>query len=86
MYTWLGRRIQPLQKRACFGFKLLGVSDPSPFSAERIKKGEALLRVSRVLMGDETVPYMRSLYSAKNPPEQVGVSGRIVLLSTSDIL
>jgi hypothetical protein len=29
MYTWLGRRIQPLQKRARFGFEYLGVSYPS---------------------------------------------------------
>jgi hypothetical protein len=55
MYTWLGKRIQPLQKRTRFGFEYLGVSDPSRFSTERIEKGEALLRVGRVLMGAETV-------------------------------
>jgi hypothetical protein len=42
MYTWLGRRIQPLQKRTRFGFEYLDVSDPSWFSTERIEKGEAL--------------------------------------------
>jgi hypothetical protein len=55
MYTWLGKRIQPLQKRTRFGFEYLGVSDPSRFSTERIEKGEALLQVGRVLMGAETV-------------------------------
>jgi hypothetical protein len=43
MYTWLGRRIQPLQKRTRFGFEYLGILDLSQFSVERIKKGEALL-------------------------------------------
>jgi hypothetical protein len=43
MHTWLGRRIQPLQKSTHFGFKYLGVSDPSRFSTERIEKGEAWL-------------------------------------------
>ncbi|RLM64990.1 hypothetical protein C2845_PM16G04080 [Panicum miliaceum] len=74
MYTWLGRRIQPLQKRTCFGFVYLGISDPSQFSVERIEKGEALLRVSRVLMGAEIIPYVPSLYSVKNPPKQDDVN------------
>jgi hypothetical protein len=29
MYTWLGRWIQPLQKRTRFGFEYLGILDPS---------------------------------------------------------
>jgi hypothetical protein len=86
MYTWLGRRIQPLQKRTRFSFEYLGVLDPSRFSTKHIEKGEALLRVSRVLIGDETFPHVPSLYSSKNPPKQVGVSSRIFMLSTSDIL
>jgi hypothetical protein len=69
MYTWLGRRIHPLQKRTRFGFVYLGLSDPSRFSAERIEKDEAVLQVSQVLMGAETVSYVPSLYSAKNPPK-----------------
>jgi hypothetical protein len=51
MYTWLGRRIQPLQKRSRFGFEYLGNLDPSQFFADPINKGEAVLQVSRVLMG-----------------------------------
>jgi hypothetical protein len=37
MFSWIGRRIQPLQKRARFGFDYLGVLDPSRFSAELIQ-------------------------------------------------
>jgi hypothetical protein len=69
MFTWRGRWIQPLQKCTCFGFEYLGISDLSQFSTKCIKKGEALLRVSQVLMGAETIPYVPSLYSAKTPPE-----------------
>jgi hypothetical protein len=86
MYTWLGRRIQPLQKCMRFGFKYLGISDPSRFSEEHIEKGEALLRVGRVLMGAETVPYVPSLYSVKNPPKKVGFCSCTILSSISDIL
>jgi hypothetical protein len=46
MYSWIGRRIQPLQKRSRFGFKHLGVLDPSRFSADPIQKSDAILRVS----------------------------------------
>jgi hypothetical protein len=86
MYSWVGRLIQPLQKRALFGFEYLGVSDPSQFSVEHIEKNETLLRVSRARMGAEIVPYVPSLYSVKNPPKQIGVSSRMLLSSTSGIL
>jgi hypothetical protein len=36
MYSWIGRQIQPLQKWSRFGFKYLGVLDPSRFSADPI--------------------------------------------------
>jgi hypothetical protein len=39
-----------------------------------------------VLMGAETVSYVLSLYSAKNPPKPVGVSSLIILSSTSGVL
>jgi hypothetical protein len=44
-----------------------------PFSifCRPIQKFDAILRVSRVLMGAETVPYLPKMYSAKEPPKQV---------------
>lgn len=36
MYSWIVRRIQPLQKRTCLGFEYLGLSDPSRLSADPI--------------------------------------------------
>jgi hypothetical protein len=53
--------------RMRIGFDYPSLSDPSLFSTECIEKNEAVLRVSQVLMCVETVPYVPSLYSAKNP-------------------
>lgn len=39
VYYWMGRRIQPLQKQVRFGFKYLGVLDPSRFTADKIAHG-----------------------------------------------
>lgn len=71
MYSWIGKRIQPLQKWLRFGFKYLGVLDPSRFSANPIQKSDAILRVRRVLMGVETVPYIPKMYSTKEPLKHV---------------
>jgi hypothetical protein len=38
MYTWLGKRIQPLQKCTHFGFDYLSISISSRSSAEHIAK------------------------------------------------
>jgi hypothetical protein len=42
VYSWMGRRIQLLQKRTQFGFEYLGISDPSRFTADRIHQNEAV--------------------------------------------
>jgi hypothetical protein len=80
MYSWIGRRIQPLQKRSRFGFEYLGFLDPSRFSADPIQKFDAILRVSQVLMGVETGPYVLNMYSTKEPPKYVWISIRILML------
>jgi hypothetical protein len=73
MFSWIGRRIQPLQKWARFGFDYLGILDPSRFSAEPIQQLDVIVRVSRVLMGAEIVPYVPKMYSAKDPPKHVSI-------------
>jgi hypothetical protein len=42
VYSWMGRRIQLLQKRTQFGFEYLGISDPSRFTTDRINQNEAV--------------------------------------------
>jgi hypothetical protein len=87
MYSWIGRRIQPLQQRSRFGFEYMGLKDPSQFSAEQIHQAEALRRVSQVLLDVRMMPYMLSkLFTIKNPPNQVRVSSRVFLSSSSQSL
>jgi hypothetical protein len=80
MYSWIGRQIQPLQKRSRFHFEYLGVLDPSRCFADPIQKSNAILRVSQVLLGAEIVPYVSKMYSTKEPPKHVWISIRILLL------
>ncbi|RLM73845.1 hypothetical protein C2845_PM15G02350 [Panicum miliaceum] len=44
MYSWIGRRVQPLQKRDPFSFDYLSRSDPSCFSIVKIHPTERVLR------------------------------------------
>jgi hypothetical protein len=65
VYSRISRRIQPLQKRACFGFEYLGILDLSWFTANKIHQAKAVQRVSRVLLNAETVPYVPKLFHVK---------------------
>jgi hypothetical protein len=68
MYSWIGRRIQPLQQHSRFGFEYTDLKDPSWFFVEQIHQAEAVRRVSRVLLDAGMVPYMPSkLFTIKNP-------------------
>jgi hypothetical protein len=80
MYLWIGRRTQPLQKWSRFHFEYLGVLEPSQFSTNPILKSDAILRVSRVLMGAEIVTYVPKMYFAKEPPKHVSIRICILLL------
>ena len=77
VYSWITRRIQPLQKRETFGSEYLGTEDPSQQSAEELLGGEALKRVQRVPLDVHAVPYVPQLFSAENPPKQVQVSCKL---------
>jgi hypothetical protein len=83
MFLWIGRRIQPLQKQARFGFDYLGVLDHSRFSVELIQQSDAVDRVSWALMGTEIVPYVSKMYSTKDPPKHVSIH---ILLYFNNIL
>jgi hypothetical protein len=85
MYSWIGRRIQPLQKGDWFSFHYLRLLDQSRFTAERNNQDEAVMRVSRVLLNANIVPYLPKLFSVKNPPKQVRVSSHLLQSSTCHI-
>jgi hypothetical protein len=49
----------------------MGVEDPSRMCAEELTDDGALIRVKRVLLDVNMVPYIPELFSAQNPPEPV---------------
>lgn len=72
MYSFLERRMQPLQKRCCLGFDYLSPKHPSRTCVEEPMEKEVMGWVTRVLLDLGVVPYVPTLYSAKNPPLPVG--------------
>jgi hypothetical protein len=71
MMSFFKRRIQPIQQRHTLGFEFMGAEDPSRLCAEELTDDAALIRVKRVLLDVNMVPYVSELFSAQNPPEPV---------------
>jgi hypothetical protein len=49
----------------------MGTEDPSRMCIEELTNDAALIRVKRVLLDVNTVPYVLELFSAQNPLEPV---------------
>jgi hypothetical protein len=49
----------------------MGAEDPSQMCTEELIDDAVLIRVKRVLLDVNTVPYVLELFSAQNPPEPV---------------
>jgi hypothetical protein len=71
MFSFFKRRFQPIQQRHTLGFEYMGVEDPSRMCTEELTDDAALIRIKRVLLDVNTVPYIPELFSAQNPPELV---------------
>jgi hypothetical protein len=71
MFSFFKRRIQPIQQRHTLGFEYMGAEDPSRMCAEELTDDATLIRVKRVLLDVNTVPYILELFSAQNPLELV---------------
>jgi hypothetical protein len=71
MFSFFKRRIQPIQQRHTLGFEYMGTEDPSRMCAEELTNDATLIRVKRVLLDLNMVPYVPELFSAQNPPEPV---------------
>jgi hypothetical protein len=71
MLSFFKRRIQPIQQRHTRGFKYMGAEDPSQMCAKELTDDAMLIRVKRVLLDVNTVPYVLELFSAQNPLEPV---------------
>jgi hypothetical protein len=64
---------QPIQQRHRLGFEYIGPADPSRMCAEELSNEAALQRVQRVLLDVDAVPYVPTLFSARNPPKPVSI-------------
>jgi hypothetical protein len=73
MFAFFKRRVQPIQQRHRLGFEYTGSADPSRMCAEELSDEAALLRVHRVLLDVDAVPYVPELFSAGNPPKPVSI-------------
>jgi hypothetical protein len=71
MFSFFKRQIQPIQQRHTQGFEYIGAEDPFRICAEELTDNAALIRVKRVLLDVNAVPYVPQLLSAKNPPKPV---------------
>jgi hypothetical protein len=58
MCSFFKRRIQPILQHHTLGFEYIGAEDPSRMCAEELTDDAALIRVRRVLLDVDTVPYV----------------------------
>jgi hypothetical protein len=73
MFAFFKHRVQPIQQRHRLGFEYTGPADPSCMCAEDLSDEAALQRVQRVLLDVDAVPYVPTLFSARNPPKPVSI-------------
>jgi hypothetical protein len=71
MFSFFKHRVQPIQQRHHLGFEYTGAKDPSRICAEELSDEAALLRVKRVLLDVNAVPYVPGLFSGRSPPRPV---------------
>jgi hypothetical protein len=73
MFSFFKRRLQPIQQRHRLGFEYTSAEDPSRMCAEELSDEAAVLRVKRVLLDVNAVPYIPGLFSARSPPRPVSI-------------
>jgi hypothetical protein len=64
MFSFFKRRVQPIQQRHRLGFEYTGAEDQSRMCAEELLDEAALLRVKRVLLDVDAVPYIPQLFAS----------------------
>jgi hypothetical protein len=73
MFSFFKRQIQPIQQCHMLGFEYMGAEDPSRMCIEELIDDVVLIRVKRVLLDVNAVPYVPKLFSTQNPPKPVSV-------------
>jgi hypothetical protein len=64
IFSFFKHQIQPIQQRHTLCFKYTGAEDPSRMCAKELTDDAALIRVRRVLLDVDAVPYVPQLFSA----------------------
>jgi hypothetical protein len=73
MFSFFKRRIQPIQQCHTLDFEYIGAEDPSRMCAEELTDDAVLIRVKRVLLDVNAVPYIPEFFSTQNPPKSVSI-------------
>jgi hypothetical protein len=73
IFSFFKRRVQPIQQCHTLGFEYIGAENPSRMCAEELTHDAALIRVRRVLLDVDAVPYIPQLFSTQNPPKLVSI-------------
>jgi hypothetical protein len=73
MFSFFKCRVQPIQQRHKLGFEYTGSEDPSRICAEELSDDATLLRVKRVPIDMDAIPYIPELFSARIAPIPVSV-------------
>jgi hypothetical protein len=84
MFSFFKRRVQSIQQHHILGFEYKGAKDPSRMSVEELTDEAALIRVKRVLLDVNVVPYVPGLFSARNLPKLVSI--RLLWRASSAVL
>ena len=74
VFSFISRRIQPLQRRKHPAFRYEGTKDPTRLSPEAIAHSKAVRRCCKVLDNFDKSLVLPALFSAVNPNEIIWVS------------
>ena len=74
VFSFVSRRIQPLQRRKHPAFRYEGTKDPTRLSPEAMSRSEMVRRCCKVLDDFNKSLVLPALLSAINPPEKTWVS------------
>ena len=76
VFSFVSRRIQPLQRRKHPAFRYEGVKDPTRHTPEAMSRAEVVKRCCKVLDHFDNALVLPALFSAVNPPEKTWVRVR----------
>ncbi|RLN30338.1 hypothetical protein C2845_PM05G19650 [Panicum miliaceum] len=82
-YSFIERRIQPLQQRIHLGFEYQGLQNPSRMARDVPSIEEIMCRVTRLFTGVNSDPYTPRLFGAGNPPDSKSETPKPATSSTT---